>query len=341
MKNAAIILIVAVIVSVAVALIGLVMGAGSSLAGSNAGILRSDNGGASWTVLSEIYKSEIETIVFGIDGNMYVGTRRDGLWWLDHLSGKWRQATSFYLGKGARVFDVVASYNDIVAAVFSEGRGRVVRLSNVTEKELYFTPLAQYAVFGAAKDLANDNILRIISTDGGFYESLDDGVSWRSVYRFDQGLVQLIADKNISGKYWVVTANGDIYRTIDAGRSWKDVSGELSKYSRGDEIETAVSDTRSGALYLGTGYGLLRSYDGGDTWQAVPLTIPPEVLPVTAVAIDPKNSDTIFAAAKNQIYVSYDRGESWRGSILPTKRVAAVVAVDPENSNNVFIGLRR
>jgi photosystem II stability/assembly factor-like uncharacterized protein len=341
MKNAAIILVVAVIISVVAAVIGLVMGAGASLSGSSAGILKSDNGGASWVVLPEINKSEIETIHFGVDGNMYAGTRRDGLWWIDHTSGKWRQATSLHLGKGVRVFDVVVNYNDIISAVFSDGRGRVTRLSGAMEKELYFTPLAQYAVFGMAKDKKNDNILRIISTDGGFYESLDGGISWRSIYRFNQGLVKIITDKSVSGKYWVVTSNGSIYRTMDAGRTWKNVSAGLSKYPRGSEVESAVWDARAGALYLGTGYGLLRSYDGGDTWKAVPLTVPPEVLPIVAVAVDPKNSNTIFAAAKNQLYVSYDNGESWHGSILATDRVVSVIAIDPENSNNVFIGLRK
>jgi photosystem II stability/assembly factor-like uncharacterized protein len=354
MKNALIIIIVIFVLGTIIAMAGLVFGASTSLSGTSAGILRSDNGSASWTVAPDIFKSEIETINFASNGMVYAGTRRDGLWSFMPGSNKWIQTVTAGLGSGARVFDVTAEdaapatpeasdggRGTVLAAVFSGNQGRILRLDGRTERELYFTPLSKYALFGLAQDPRDYRVLRIISTDGGFYESVDSGTSWKSVYRFNEGLVKLIADPADSGRFWTITSRGNIYGTNDAGRTWQDRSAGLAKFDRASDIQSAIFDRRAGALYLGTGYGLLRSYDGGASWLAVPLTIPPEVLPVTAVAVDPKNSKTIYAAAKNQLYVSYDNGESWHGSVLPTKRTAYTIAIDPQNSNNILIGLRR
>ncbi|MBI5742744.1 MAG: hypothetical protein HZA25_02820 [Candidatus Niyogibacteria bacterium] len=340
MKNAPIIIIVMFVLGTIIAMAGLVFGASTSLSGTSAGILRSDNGSASWTVAPDIFKSEIETIYFASNGTVYAGTRRDGLWTAGP-NGKWSQTATAGLGSGARILDVTAQDGTALAAVFSGNQGRILRLDGKTERELYFTPLSKYAIFGLAQDPRDYRVLRIISTDGGFYESVDGGTSWKSVYRFNEGLVRLIADPSDGGRFWVVTSRGNIYGTNDAGRTWRDLSSGLAKFDRASDIQSVVLDPRSGALYLGTGYGLLRSYDGGVSWQAVPLTIPPEVLPVTAVAVDPRNPKTIYAAAKNQLYVSYDNGESWHGSILPTKRTVYTIAIDPQNGNNILIGLRR
>jgi len=354
MKNALIIIIVFFVLGLVVATAGLVMGASSSLSSASAGVLRSEDDGANWSVTPDIYKSEIESLLIGGDGRIYAGTRRDGLWVSNFTGDKWQQVSAHGFESGTRVFDITVNGDQVLVTTFSDNRGHVWELQGIanrpsvekqtivaSSRELYFTPLSQYAVFGVARDPADYRVIRMISTDGGFYESVDGGANWKSVFRFDDGLTKLIDDGSSSGRFWVVTSRGNIYFSTNAGRNWIDVTGGLREYAGAREIESTFFDRSSGALYLGTGYGLMRSYDNGINWQPVALTVPPEVLPVTAVAVSPNDSRHIFVAAKNQLYVSDDNGASWHGSILPTNRVASTIVIDSQNSNNILIGLRR
>ena len=311
--------------------------------GAKAGILFSKNGGEHWDIFEETYKIEVETMKFNPDsGDFLVGTRENGIWKKEAAGKEW-QEMNFSVLKGARVFDLEKYDNSgtFLAAVFSEKRGRILRLENGASQELYFTSLPQYAIFGLAIHPFNSKILWAVSSDGGFYESRDRGGNWRAVFRFGEGLVSLTDHPYLAGRLWVVTSQGKIYGTWDAGKSWQNLSGGLGKFSGADKIKTLILDKKTGILYLGSEHGLLKSSDGGKDWQEVSLPLPTGVFPVTAVAVDPNNSAKIFAAAGNQIYLSEDNGFSWRGAVLPAKRLVSAIVIDPKNSDNIYVGLRK
>ncbi|MEK7646944.1 MAG: hypothetical protein AAB378_01045 [Patescibacteria group bacterium] len=363
MKYAFIVLIATVVFAVIIGIFGIILGGQSLAGGANAGILVTRDNGATWDFLKDSFKFEVSVLKMDNNGTrLLVGTKHNGLWINKPDAGAWERLGSEKLsiaqvldaawlpantvGRPANAADksanaVGGSTNSLLAAVFNDQRGRVERLSGSSEAELYFTPLANYAVFGVAAHPIHSNILWIVSSDGGFYESSDGGSSWRTVYRFKEGLLRLVSNPVMPGNLWVVTSKGNLYITYDSGRSWRDLSGGLNKLYNASKIESLIFDNQSGVLYLGSNYGLSRSYDRGESWQNVPIALPPEALPVTAIATDSRNSNKIAVSVQNEIFMSEDGGVDWMGIILPTKRAVSAIVIDPVNSNNIYVGLKK
>ncbi len=182
----------------------------------------------------------------------------------------------------------------------------------------------------------------VAAASGGVWETENDGTTWTPVFdregSYSIGCVTL--DPNNPNSVWVGTGEnnsqrsvswGDgVYRSDDGGKSWHNVG-----LKRSEHIGKIVIDPRDsrvvyvaaqGPLWAGGGdRGLYKSSDGGATWTAV-LTISANT-GVSDVALDPRNPDTIYAAAyqrrrhawtivdggpESAIYKSTDAGKSWR-----------------------------
>ncbi|HLV78971.1 MAG TPA: hypothetical protein VKT32_01780 [Chthonomonadaceae bacterium] len=138
------------------------------------------------------------------------------------------------------------------------------------------------------------------------------------------------------------------YITHDAGKSWRmfNLRGRVSFFA----FDPCAPDT----LYANA-IGLWRSDDAGQTWSLVTpdpskvkgltlagdhgeVTINTEAGPwtkrVTALTVDPADSNTLFAAiasgADTRLYVSSDRGRSWRRAAVLTDG-GAKIYVDPRS----------
>ncbi len=65
-------------------------------------------------------------------------------------------------------------------------------------------------------------------------------------------------------------------------------------------------------MFLGTDVGLFHSADGGRAWKKVPVPAKPATLNVTAVVLDPKQSNTIYIATREAgVFTSADGGTKW------------------------------
>jgi len=91
-----------------------------------------------------------------------------------------------------------------------------------------------------------------------------------------------------------------------------------------DVIYAGTGDLRYGSFSFGSA-GLLRSANGGDSWQVLgesvfnPLYPPstglafPQYQAIGKVATDPNNSATLVVGTKTGLYFSYDTGANWAG----------------------------
>jgi hypothetical protein len=93
-----------------------------------------------------------------------------------------------------------------------------------------------------------------------------------------------------------------------------------------DTLYAATGDLRFGSFSFGSN-GVLKSTDGGETWQVKgadvfnPFYPPsangfPQYQAIGKVAVDPNNANTVLAGTKTGIYMSYDAGDSWTGPCL-------------------------
>jgi hypothetical protein len=98
-----------------------------------------------------------------------------------------------------------------------------------------------------------------------------------------------------------------VYKSTDGGVSWN-YSTELSAV-----IGQVITDGQHpGTVYAiitpSAGGGIWKSVDGGTNWQDLSSALP--ALPNT-IALDPKNSATIYAATAYGVITSADSGRSW------------------------------
>ena len=94
----------------------------------------------------------------------------------------------------------------------------------------------------------------------------------------------------------------------------------------------AASPADPQTVFLGDITGLLRSTDGGGSWQPHVITDP-----VRVVYNDPNDPNVFFAAGAMMVRKSVDGGESWQPLTfdLPTGSIGAL-AVDPAESSTVY-----
>jgi len=115
--------------------------------------------------------------------------------------------------------------------------------------------------------------------------------------------------------YWIGSPSGGVWKTINNGVSWTTSSDELTNLGVSD---IAVDPQRPNVLYLATGdrdggdtysYGLLKSTDGGDTWNTTGLSWNvTSQRRIGRVIVHPTDTNIVVVATRIGIYRSTDAG---------------------------------
>jgi photosystem II stability/assembly factor-like uncharacterized protein len=95
---------------------------------------------------------------------------------------------------------------------------------------------------------------------GCFAESTDGGKSWVEHYR-DPPWQSEVRVYLLHGNTWIVPSDG-LLRTTDGGKTYTKVSDSAA----GGHSSGSLYHSPTGAYYVGSGYGVLRSSDDGVTW---------------------------------------------------------------------------
>ena len=153
---------------------------------------------------------------------------------------------------------------------------------------------------------------------GGIYRSNDRGATWQLL---TEGLVSgdvhgIAVTRTRDGAPRVLaTTNKGLHASDDQGETWRHVILDSPwQYTR--NVVTHPVDP--GTVFLANGNGppgndgrLLRSRDGGDTWQR--LTLPGTInSTVWCIAMHPSNPSLMFTCTNlGQVFRSTDGGDSW------------------------------
>ncbi len=340
------IIIVAIIIGLVVLLtilpVFLRLGGGSGSANQSAGsLLKTEDSGGTWKILDKFPGGEVSTINFdSTDKSMLlVGTRARGVWSGKKTGEDWNQYPGG-VGETSRIFDLIepVTQKEFISLVLFNKRGRIVKLLDGNRSELFFTPIEGFAFISGYR--VSNGYLRVIGSDGGFYESRNQGVTWRSISRFRSGLMAMAFDPLRDNEIWVLSPQGSLYKSQDGGNFWTDLTQGLRGFQGYAEAGFIYFDTASGVLYHGSKHGLLRSFDGGKNWERVELTIPPESLPPSSMAVAPKDSLKIYLSVGNIIYSSKDGGISWKGMQIPGAGVVSAILINPDDEKEIFVGMR-
>jgi len=265
--------------------------------GTEDGIWRSDDAGASWRRLNApkpglavwslaLHPHEPETILAGYEPCSIYRSTDDGSTWM-------KLAVDV-------TFPAVSDDHDIPKRVIS------MAVDPANPKEIY-----------ASVEV------------GGLLRSLDGGQSWANIIDglyIDEGFVDIhsvVVNPQRPGQLTIATRFG-AFRSDDRGMHWRDLKAPrmrpIGSYCRvvrhapgdGDTIYLAAAndfDGDRGALFI--------SRDNGASWKKAEPGVWLKT-PIFGLAVDPNHPDHVLYSSKiGQLVYSQDRGKTWTVNPLP------------------------
>lgn len=287
---------------------------------SEAGVLRSEDGGANWEARSEGF---LGTSVFAISPDPAIPGRvlansEMGILVSDDLGTHWRAAINGRLGgAGQFVRDV-----DDPAMVYFPGGNSMYRTTDSGATWLPFGPFFEGTIQSFRQDSASDFYL---TAGGRVWQSSDGGSAWSPISEILCGRKLFLSPALADGSLVAACVEssdlpvsppafeGSIFRSRNGGESWTLMLGPLYGTIDGDWFLAGSADG-AGTLYAalaGLGSGtVLRSEDFGETWE--PVTALADVI-VQSILVDADNPEEVAVGTTDRgVLRSFDGGETWQ-----------------------------
>jgi photosystem II stability/assembly factor-like uncharacterized protein len=268
------------------------------------GIYRTGNAAGHWSKVRGIPSSSRRTRAFAQDRQdpetFFAGTT-EGLWSTEDGGKSWKLRTDRALVVNALVTQPDGSLlagTDGAGVLRTTDRGRTWADSNEGFSERFvsrvvFSPDGDRVVVGVAADRRHGGVFTA-QTSRGPWKRLSDGLEGREVLA-----LALAADTLLAG-----TDDGVF---LSRGGPWS----RLSTTVRGSELHPYVTDVvaMSPQVFLAaTSQGLLRSDDGGDSWERHRLGA---LRTVERVAVSRGPRRVVVAATPLGFFESRDAGATW------------------------------
>ncbi len=178
---------------------------------------------------------------------------------------------------------------------------------------------------------------------------------WRCIGPFRAGrTVAITGVPQQPNVFYMAAVNGGVWKTTDFGNTWFPIFDDETSGSVG---ALAVAPSDPNVIYVGSGEGLQRpdlavgdgfykSTDAGKTWTHLGLR---DTQQITAIVVDPKNSDRVFVAAQGHpygpnlergVFRSLDGGKTFEKVLYKDENTgAADLVMDPANPRILFAAL--
>ncbi len=163
--------------------------------------------------------------------------------------------------------------------------------------------------------------------------------SWSS----GQGRVNVVyVDPSNENTIYIGTPAGGIWKSLDAGTNWIPLSDNLPQIGVSG---IAVDPNNSNIIYIATGdcdggdsysIGVMKSTDGGLTWNTTGLTFSNTSTYSGDILINPSDSNNLLVATSNGIYKSINAGANWV-NVKAGDYSQGRIRYKPNNPNVVYV----
>ena len=315
--------------------------------GTDGGVFRSSDRGTTWQSKSSVATvgaaksfagNNVTTIAFDPSDKkaVYAGTE-GGMFFSYDGGDSWQGASSL----GAVLVTAIAVSPSEKCVVYVGTGNRVMRTRDCsrTWENVYFDPRPDTRVTSVKIDHFNAATVFAATNKGDFLKSSDGGASWAPIHRFETEVRQVLMTAADSRNMYAATKGKGLWKTTDGGATWTDLSGGMGDFAGAlDNMILAEDVARGNSLVIASNYGLLRTIDGGATFQPLTLLTPPGSTVIYSLAVAPKDSNFIAYGTINTLYRSVDGGAKWTTTKMPTTRAATTLLIDPANDATIFMG---
>jgi photosystem II stability/assembly factor-like uncharacterized protein len=317
------------------------------------GVFRSDDAGKSFRPINKAAKDDlasvsVNTLVFDPQNRetIYLGSS-SGIHRTENSGDEWRHILA-----GIAVSDIAIDpyKNELIYAVgLSSGKGKIIRTTDKGSSwtDIYTEPTSSVTVTSLVVGRTSPWLLVASLSTGEIIRSTDEGISWQAATDLQDRIVKLAAGPG--SNIYALTKTRGVFKSTDNGNTWQHLSANLTTTSFTNfsaqaaavtEFHDMVLDQRqSGVIYLGTEQGLVRTVNDGANWSFLNMPVKNTLLRVSAAAVNPSNSNNLFAIVGSTMFKSLNGGVTWETRELPTGQEVRQILINPESTNVVYLGL--
>jgi photosystem II stability/assembly factor-like uncharacterized protein len=283
----------------------------------------------------------IETRYIIFDQNdhalIYLATQNAGLFVSENAGEEWRQ-----IFKSGYITSVTPDPIERGVIYLTQGNKIYKTLDFGNNWNVIYTETrAEVAMTSVAIDF-KDTRKMFTSTSGGEILRSDDlGQSWSLITELDDHIVKVVINQNDSNILYAGTLRKGLFRSGDNGRTWTNLKDRYIGFHSSNKHYRILTPDLSvyDGLFFVTRYGLLRTIDGGKTWQDLNLVTPKNSVKIYTFAVNPQDANHIYYTTEDTVYRTFDGGENWLSARMPTKNAPTFMQVDPETPNVVYLGI--
>ena len=340
----------------------LIAGTGNNQYSQNSGVYLTKDGGDSWTHTLSTGSESIESveiavantdIVYAGSSNAIYRSENGGINWL-RVSGKEAEGWGAPGIRAGFPIDFQVDPSDVNRIFANEYGGGNFLSEDGGKTSMDASRGYTGAQVRAIAVFPNEPGHVIAAARSGIFVSSDGGSNWTGLNFAPVASMEwnAVAIDPSNPQHIVAETNWDkwLVNSLDGGSSWTQTINFQEKVGW-HAIAFAPSDPN--IIYAGStgfysagsfdvtqpGKGIYVSTNGGKTWKAANNSLT-EVASVYSIAIDPANSDVVYAATSNHgLLMTNDGGHIWSAIENGVPETGATfVVINPFNNNIIFAG---
>ena len=344
-----------IILPVILVLSGCSLGGGLGTSSTTVGgsFWKSADGGKTWEAKNKISEkavvpAEADILSLAVNPedsrNILFGTAKNGIYKTIDGGETWTAANF----TSEKVYALAIDPRDpqtIYASGVWQGRGKLFKSADqgIKWEEIYTSVSGGTLVIALTMSPKNPDVLYIATSDKQVLQTLDGGHSWKNLYLADSPVVKIVLDYQDENLLYFNNVNGDVFRSQDGGKTVEDISKKLAlNGSAGGNVRLVETDPNNSSwVYAGGKAGIILSKNAGETWEKINILNNPENFPVSALAINPLNSQEFIYGSAQASFKTEDGGKTWTTAQFNTGKTVNLIRYDVQNPQNVFLGLSK